>query len=84
MRKWDGYEQYILVVLDARVIEMMICDELDDLSVVSRGVYKTTLRRLGKAVNPSWKGQTIYKKHARTTSQPPYTQLRSQTYSIGV
>ncbi|MDU4704842.1 MAG: hypothetical protein E6Y11_08940 [Corynebacterium sp.] len=68
--KRDGYEQGIEVVLDA---EMMIRDELDDLSVHSRGVYKTTLRRLGETLNPSWMGQTIYKKHARTTSQPPYT-----------
>ncbi|PXY03877.1 hypothetical protein [Corynebacterium striatum] len=68
----DGYEQDIEVVLDAEMIEMMIRDELDYLSVHSRGVYKTTLRRLGEALNPSWMGQTIYKKHARTTSQPPY------------
>lgn len=66
----DGYEQDIEVVIDA---EMMIRDELDDLSVHSRGVYKTTLRRRGEALNPSWMGQTIYKKHGRTTSQPPYT-----------
>ena len=69
----DGYAQDIEVVLDAEMIEMMIRDELEDLSVHSRGVYKTTLRRLGEALNPSWMGQTIYKKHARTTSQPPYT-----------
>lgn len=70
-------------MLDAEILEMMIRDELDDLSVHSRGVYKTTLRRVGEALNPSWMGQTIYKKHVRTTSQPPYTRLRSPTYSIG-
>lgn len=69
----DGYEQDIEVVLDAEMVEMMIRDELDDLSVHSRGVYKTTLRRLGEALDPNWMGQTIYKKHARMTSQPPYT-----------
>lgn len=69
----DGYEQDIEVVLDAEMIELMTRDELDDLSVHSRGVYKTTLRRLGEALNPSWMGQTIFKEHARTTSKPPYT-----------
>ena len=69
----DSYGQDIEVVLDAEMIEMMIRVELDDLSVHSRGVYKTTLRRLGEALNPSWTGQTIYKKQTRTTSQPPYT-----------
>ena len=52
----DGYEQDIEVVLDAEMLEMMIRDELDDLSVHSRGVYKTTLRRRGEALNPSWMG----------------------------
>ena len=69
----DGYEQDIEVVLDAEMIEMMIRDELDDLSVHPRSVYKTKLRRLGEALNPSSIEQAIYKKHARTTSQPPYT-----------
>lgn len=69
----DGHEQDVEVVLDAEMIEMMIGDELGNLSVHTRGVYKTTLRRLGEALNPSWMGQTIYKKHARTTPQPPYT-----------
>lgn len=64
-----GHEQDVEVVLDAE----MIGDELDDLSVHTRGVYKTTLRKLGEALNPSWMGQTIYKKHARSTPQPPYT-----------
>lgn len=62
----DGYEQDVEVVLYAEMIEMMIRDELEDLFVQSRGVYKTTLRRLGEALNPSWMGQTIYKKHARS------------------
>lgn len=53
---WDGYEQDIEVVLDAEMIEMMIRDELDDLSVHSRGVYKTTLRRLGEVLKSSWMG----------------------------
>lgn len=55
----DGYEQDIEVVLDVETIEMMICDELDALSVHSRGVCKTMLRRFGEALNPSWIGQTI-------------------------
>lgn len=61
----DGYEQDVEVVFDAEMIEMMIRDELEDL-FVPRGVYKITLRRLGEALNPSWMGQTIYKKHARS------------------
>lgn len=69
----DGCEQDVEVVLDAEMLEAMIRDELKDLCVHSRGVYKTTLRRLGETLNPSWMRQTIYKKHARTTLQPPYT-----------
>lgn len=69
----DGHEQGVEVVLDAEMIEMMIRDELDDLSAHTRGVYKTTLRKFGEALNPSWMGQTIYKKHARSTPQPPNT-----------
>ena len=47
----DGYEQNVEVVLNADWTEVMIRDELDDLSVHSQGVYKTTLRKLREALN---------------------------------